>query len=172
VRSRTVVIVAGLLALTLALAGCGGPSDPMTDADVQAFKGFSTSYRTVATEMLALSTAMSGQRIPAARASLDRLGPELDATDAKVRAVGNRTVRLTLQDYMGITRRAVDATGKLVTHLETAPNQNPSRDLVATIEASNAQLSEADGKLVARILDQAANDRQKAEINRAITISK
>jgi hypothetical protein len=163
-------IAAALLAV--AIAACGSPTDPMSDADVQAFKGFSTSYQQVAGEMLKLSTAVAGQRIPAARASLGTLGPELDATDVKVGAVRNRTVRKILEDYMRITRRAVDAIGKLVTDLEGKPNQLPSRDVLAEIEASNADLKEADGALVERILDQAASDAQKRAIEQAITIQK
>lgn len=142
----------------------------MSDADVQSFTGFSTAYQVVATEMLTLSKAMAQQRIPAARASLDTLGPELDATDAEVAKMHNRTVRLILQDYMRITRRAIGSIDKLVTALEADPKQVPSRDLLAEIESANAELEEADGKLVGRVLDQTVSKAQKQAIERAITI--
>lgn len=142
----------------------------MSDADVRSFTGFSTSYQAVATEMLALSKAVADEHIPAARASLDTLGPELEATDARVRGMHNRTVRLILQDYMRITRRAIDSIGNLVTALEADPKQVPSRDLLAEIESANAELEEADGKLVGRVLDQTVSKAQKQAIERAITI--
>jgi hypothetical protein len=169
-RTSRSFIVAALLALLL--SACGRPSDPMSDADVQAFKGFSTSYQQVATEMLALRKAVADKRLPAARASLDTLGAELHATDGTVRAVRNRTVHALLADYMRITRRAIAAIDDLVTHLESAPNQAPSRDVLAEIETSDAQIKEADGNLVGRILDQAASDHQKRAIEQAITIER
>jgi hypothetical protein len=142
----------------------------MSDADVQSFTGFSTSYQVVAKEMLTLSKAMADERIPAARASLDTLGPELNATDAQVLKMHNRTVRLILQDYMRITRRAIGSIGNLVTALEANPKQVPSRDLLAEIESANADLKDADGNLVGRVLDQTVSKAQKQAIEQAITI--
>jgi hypothetical protein len=165
-------LIAVLLLAALGLVGCGSPRDPMSDADVQAFKGFSESYQQVAAEMLTLSQAVAAEHIPAARTSLDTLGPELDATDAKVRAMGNKTVRFLLREYMRITRRAIASIGALVTALEAKPNEVPSRDVLAEIESANADLKEADGNLVGRVLDQAATDQQKAAIEQAITIQK
>jgi hypothetical protein len=84
----------------------------------------------------------------------------------------NRTVHALLADYMRITRRAIAAIDDLVTHLEAAPNEAPGRDVLAEIETSDAQLKEADGNLVGRILDQAASDHQKRAIEQAITIER
>jgi hypothetical protein len=164
------VLIAVLLLAAVGLAGCGKPADPMSDADVQSFKDFSTSYQVVATEMLTLGKAVADERIPQARTSLDTLGPELKATDAVVAKMHNRTVRLILQDYMGITRRAIGSIDKLITALEADPKQVPRRDILAEIESTSGQLKEADGKLVNRILDQAATKAQKRAIEQAITL--
>jgi hypothetical protein len=71
---------------------------------------------------------------------------------------------------MKVTHRAIASIGALVTHLEATPDTNPSRDLLAEIKVANDALAEADGNLVGRVLDQAANDQQKAAIEKAITI--
>jgi hypothetical protein len=165
-RALTVVL---LLAAVVA-AGCGKPSDPMSDADVQSFKSFATAYQVVATEMLTLSKAVADQKIPAARASLDTLGPELKATDRTVQAMHNRTVRLILEDYMRITRRAIGSVDKLVSALEAKPDAVPSRDVLAEVESSSADLNEADGNLVDRVLDQTVSKAQKRAIDEAITL--
>jgi hypothetical protein len=165
-RALTVV----LLLAAVVIVGCGKPTDPMSDADVQSFKAFTTSYQVVAKEMLTLSKAVADQKIPAARTSLDTLGPELKATDDTVRTMDNRTVRLILQDYMRITRRAIAAVGKLVIALEAKPNDVPSRDVLAEVESSSADLKEADGNLVDRVLDQTVSKAQKRAIDEAITL--
>ncbi|HEY6890131.1 MAG TPA: hypothetical protein VI300_20175 [Solirubrobacter sp.] len=168
-RALTVVL---LLAAVVAAGGCGKPSDPMSDADVQSFRAFANSYQVVATEMLTLSKAVADQKIPAARTSLDTLTPELQATDRTVQAMHNRTVRLILEDYMRITRKAIGAVGKLVSALEANPDTVPSRDLLAEIESTSADLKEADGNLVGRVLDQTVSKAQKRAIDEAITIQK
>jgi hypothetical protein len=144
----------------------------MSDADVRAFAGFSTSYQPVAAELATLGEAVSKDHTADARASIDALKPELAASDVKVEAVGNRTVRKLLEDYMRITRRAVEAVDRLVRQLEAQPNQAPNRDLLADVQSTSATLKEADQNLVGRILDQASTDEQKAAIDRAITIQK
>ena len=166
---RRALIVVILLA-ALVVAGCGKPTDPMSDADVQSFGAFATSYQVVATEMLALSKAVADEKIPAARTSLDTLGPELKATDKTVQAMHNRTVRLILEDYMRITRKAIGSVGKLVSALEANPDTVPSRDLLAEIESTSADLKEADGNLVGRVLDQTVSKAQKRAIDKAITL--
>jgi hypothetical protein len=166
-RTFRTIIVAAVLAV--AIAACG-PSDPMSDADVQAFAGFSTSYQPVAADMAKVGQAVSKDQTADARAGIEALKPELAASDVKVEAVGNRTVRLLLEDYMRITRRAIAAVDRLVRQLEAHPKQVPSRDLLADVQSTSATLKEADQNLVGRILDQAASDEQKAAINRAITI--
>jgi hypothetical protein len=163
-------LIAVLLLAALVVAGCGKPADPMSDADVQSFKAFTTAYQPVATEMLALSKAVADEKIPAARTSLNTLTPELDATDKTVQSMHNRTVRLILQDYMRITRKAIGAVGKLVGALEANPDTVPSRDLLAEIESTSADLKEADGNLVGRVLDQTVSKAQKRAINEAITL--
>jgi hypothetical protein len=166
---RRALIVVLLLAAVVG-AGCGKPTDPMSDADVQSFAAFATSYQAVATEMLALSKAVADEKIPAARTSLDTLGPELKATDRTVQAMHNRTVRLILEDYMRITRKAIGSVGKLVSALEADPDTVPSRDLLAEIESTSADLKEADGNLVGRVLDQTVSKAQKRAIDQAITL--
>ncbi|MDA0164471.1 hypothetical protein OM076_29645 [Solirubrobacter ginsenosidimutans] len=165
-RALTVV----LLLAALVAAGCGKPTDPMSDADVQSFAAFANSYQVVATEMLTLSKAVADEKIPAARTSLDTLTPELKATDRTVQAMHNRTVRLILEDYMRITRKAIGSVGKLVSALEANPDTVPSRDLLAEIESTSADLKEADGNLVGRVLDQTVSKAQKRAIDRAITL--
>jgi hypothetical protein len=166
-RTSRTIIVAAVLALAI---GACGPSDPMSDADVRAFAGFSTAYRPVAADMAKVGQAVSKDQTADARAGIEALKPELAATDVKVEAVGNRTVRLLLEDYMRITRRAIAAVDRLVRQLEAQPKQVPSRDLLADVQSTSATLKEADQNLVGRILDQAASDGQKAAIERAITI--
>ena len=71
---------------------------------------------------------------------------------------------------MGITRRAIGSIDKLITALQADPKQVPSRDILAEIESTSGQLKEADGKLVDRVLDQAATKAQKRAIEQAITL--